>query len=50
MEGGEKRPVAASRAQSGRRIAQLWPEENPSTDRIVDQLMFIPPNGEKKPT
>jgi hypothetical protein len=45
MLGGEKRPVAASRAPSGRRLALLWPEENPGSDRIVDQLMFIPPKG-----
>ena len=45
MKGGKMRPMVATRSESGRRIAQLWPEENPSSDRIVDQLMFIPPNG-----
>jgi hypothetical protein len=46
MTGGKKRPVFATRSElTGRRIAQLWPEENPSSDRIVDQLMFIPPYG-----
>jgi hypothetical protein len=45
MESGEKRPVAASRAKSGRRLAQLWPDEKPGSDRIADQLMFVPPKG-----
>jgi len=45
MEGGEKRPLAAGRAKSGRRLAKLWPEEKSGSNRIVDQLMFIPPTG-----
>jgi len=45
MAGGERRPVAARRAKSGRRMAHLWPAEDPSSDRVADQLMFIPPAG-----
>jgi hypothetical protein len=45
MAGGERRPVAARKDSSGRRLAHLWPEEDPGSDRFVDQLMFVPPRG-----
>lgn len=30
--------------RSGRRIAKLFPSEDPNNDRIVDQLMYVPPD------
>ncbi|XP_065349904.1 glycoprotein 3-alpha-L-fucosyltransferase A isoform X2 [Cloeon dipterum] len=43
MAGGERRPVPARRGRSGRRLAHLWPAEDPNSDRVSDQLMFVPP-------
>jgi hypothetical protein len=44
MHGGERRPERAPRSKkTGRRIARLWPGDDPEVDRITDQLMFIPP-------
>lgn len=44
MQGGERRPEPAPvNKKSGRRIARLWPGEDLESDRITDQLMFLPP-------
>ncbi|XP_014229066.1 glycoprotein 3-alpha-L-fucosyltransferase A isoform X2 [Trichogramma pretiosum] len=45
MKGGQRRPHAALRSRrSGKRLARLWPEENPNDDRVTNQLMFVPPD------
>jgi hypothetical protein len=45
MSGGTRRPLPAAKSpKSGRRMALLWPEEDPSSDRITNQLMFVPPS------
>jgi len=45
MSGGKRRPISASISpKSGRRMALLWPEEDPCSDRITNQLMFVPPS------
>lgn len=44
MSGGTRWPLAAKRSRkTGRRIARLWPHESPDSDRITNQLMFVPP-------
>jgi glycoprotein 3-alpha-L-fucosyltransferase len=44
MSGGTQRPLpAAKSSKSGRRMALIWPEEDPGSDRITNQLMFVPP-------
>lgn len=44
MTDGERRPEPAKRsAENGRRIAKLWPQEDPGSDRINNQLMYSPP-------
>lgn len=54
MTGGERLPEPALRLpDGGRRIAKLWPQEDPGSDRITNQLMYVPPekpdaNKEKK--
>jgi hypothetical protein len=46
MCGGTRRPLQAAKSPaSGRRIALLWPEEDPGSDRITNQLMFVPPSS-----
>ncbi|KAJ4444225.1 hypothetical protein ANN_06016 [Periplaneta americana] len=51
--GGTRWPLSAARSRkTGRRIARLWPHEDPGSDRITNQLMFIPPassTGESGP-
>ena len=45
LSGGTRRPLPAAKSpKSGRRMALLWPEEDPGSDRITNQLMFIPPS------
>jgi len=45
MSGGTQRPLPAAKSpKSGRRMALLWPEEDPGSDRITNQLMFVPPS------
>jgi len=45
MSGGTRWPLPAAKSRkSGRRIAALWPHEDPGSDRITNQLMFIPPS------
>jgi len=45
MSGGTRRPLPAEKSpKSGRRMALLWPEEDPGSDRITNQLMFVPPS------
>ena len=52
MFGGTRRPLPAAKSPtSGRRMALLWPEEDHGSDRITNQLMFVPPSssgGESK--
>lgn len=44
MTNGERRPEPAKRAPNmGRRIAKIWPQEDPGSDRITNQLMYVPP-------
>jgi glycoprotein 3-alpha-L-fucosyltransferase len=44
MSGGTQWPLpAAMSSKSGRRMALIWPEEDPGSDRITNQLMFVPP-------
>jgi len=43
--GGTQWPLPAAKSpKSGRRMAVLWPEEDPGSDRITNQLMFVPPS------
>ena len=45
MSGGTQRPLPAAKIlKSGRRMALIWPEEDPGSDRITNQLMFVPPS------
>ena len=45
MPGGIQFPFPATKSpKSGRRMALLWPEEDPGSDRITNQLMFVPPS------
>lgn len=45
--GGKRLPKPAKLSQkTGKRMAKLMPSEDPWTDRITNQLMFIPPNYE----
>jgi len=45
MSGGKRRPISAAKSpKSGRRMALLWPEDAPGSDRITNQLMFFPPS------
>jgi len=42
--GGTRWPLPAEKSsKSGRRMALLWPEEDPGSDRITNQLIFVPP-------
>jgi glycoprotein 3-alpha-L-fucosyltransferase len=44
MSGGKQWPLPRAKIpKSGRRMALLWPEEAPGSDRITNQLMFEPP-------
>ena len=46
LSGGTRWPLpAVISPTSGRRMALLWPEEDPSSDRITNQLMFVPPSS-----
>jgi hypothetical protein len=46
MSGGTQWPLPAAKSpKSGRRMALLWPEEDPGSDRITNQLMFVPPSS-----
>lgn len=48
MKGGKRRPQPAMKnRQTGRRLARLWPDEDPKDDRITNQLMFVPPEYNK---
>lgn len=45
---GERYPKRTVRSRkTQKRVARLFPNEDPQTDRIQNQLMFIPPNYEK---
>ena len=40
MKGGKERPLPALKSQhTGRRLARLWPEEDPYDDRITNQVI-----------
>lgn len=46
--GGKRLPVEARRnRKTGRRLAKLMPEEDRWSDRITNQLMFVPPGYEE---
>ncbi|XP_070511149.1 glycoprotein 3-alpha-L-fucosyltransferase A isoform X5 [Cardiocondyla obscurior] len=48
MKGGTRRPYPAIRTRNtGKRLAQLWPEEDAYDDRVTNQLMFVPPDYNK---
>lgn len=41
MKGGTRRPFPARKARNtGRRLAQLWPEENAYDDRVTNQVII----------
>ena len=43
MSGGTRRPLPVAKSPtSGSRMALIWPEEDPGSDRITNQLMFVP--------
>jgi len=45
ISGGTQWPLPVTKSpKSGRRMALLWPEEDPGSDRITNQLMFVPPS------
>lgn len=45
---GKRFPQASKKSRKSRkRLAKLFPDEDPWSDRITNQLMFIPPNYEK---
>jgi glycoprotein 3-alpha-L-fucosyltransferase len=45
MSGGTLRPLPAAKSLiSVGRMALLWPEEDPGSDRITSQIMFVPPS------
>lgn len=44
MSGGTRWPLPAAKSRkTGRRIVRLWPHEDPGSDRITNQLMFVAP-------
>ncbi|KAE8743619.1 hypothetical protein FOCC_FOCC010763 [Frankliniella occidentalis] len=46
MTNGKRRPRAVQKDPiTGRRIARLWPEEEVGGDRVLNQLMFVPPEA-----
>lgn len=46
--GGKRMPVETKKSKkTKRRLAKLLPDENRWSDRITNQLMFVPPNYEK---
>lgn len=50
FSGGTRRPVPTRVSKkSGRKLAKLWPHEDWGDDRILNQLMFVPPNRKDKP-
>lgn len=50
LKGGTRRPTPALvNKKTGRRIARIWPHEDSQNDRIVNQLMFVPPVEQPKP-
>lgn len=45
FSGGKRYPVEAKRKRkTQKRLAKLFPSEDQWTDRITNQLMFVPPN------
>lgn len=45
FSGGKRYPVEAKKKRkTNKRLAKLLPSEDPWTDRITNQLMFVPPN------
>ncbi|XP_033225394.1 glycoprotein 3-alpha-L-fucosyltransferase A-like [Belonocnema kinseyi] len=48
MKGGKRQPQPAMISRhSGRRLARIWPDEDPNDDRLLNQLMFVPPHYHK---
>lgn len=44
---GKRRPLpAVTSRKTGKRQARLWPHEAPHEDRIINQLMYVPPAQE----
>ncbi|KAL0275930.1 UNVERIFIED_CONTAM: hypothetical protein PYX00_003641 [Menopon gallinae] len=51
LKDGVRRPTPARiNKKTGKRLARLWPHEDWHDDRIVNQLMFVPPQQQKKQT
>jgi len=46
LSGGTVRPTHVAVNSTGHMAGRLFPEEHPGTDRITDQLMFLPPSGD----
>ncbi|XP_054271110.1 glycoprotein 3-alpha-L-fucosyltransferase A-like [Macrosteles quadrilineatus] len=44
FKGGLRMPQPSVRGLSGHQEARLWPAEDPDSDRIENQLMFVPPD------
>lgn len=50
FSGGTRRPVPSRISRkTGRKLAKLWPHEDWGDDRILNQLMFVPPVQKDKP-
>lgn len=48
LAGGQRYPMPAKKSRkTHKRVAKLLPSEDPWSDRITNQLMFVPPNYEK---
>uniref|UniRef100_A0A1B6D299 Fucosyltransferase n=2 Tax=Clastoptera arizonana TaxID=38151 RepID=A0A1B6D299_9HEMI len=47
MSKGKRKPEPAEISDDGHRVAQLFPQEAVGSDRITNQLMYIPPNPEE---
>lgn len=42
MKGGSRKPYPAIKTRkTGRRLAQLWPEENVYDDRVTNQVVVV---------
>lgn len=50
FKGGTRRPVPARiNRKTGKKLAKLWPHDDWTDDRILSQLMYVPPAKKEKP-
>lgn len=47
MAKGKRKPLPAEISETGRRLTKLFPQELVGSDRITNQLMYIPPEPEE---